>query len=121
MKKASLKSRKWWIFMFFEPGLVQKKVLEGLQDLKDAFNENKTLELHNLEILKSQKENKNPELSNTEIFYLIKFSSYLTRFFYFHFFIVKFPRYEKLALTSQFDLTRFYDVINVTRFFNSVF
>ena len=94
------------MFLFFEPSLVQKKVLEGLQRLGDAFNENKTLELHNSEILKSQKENKNPELNNPEIFYLIKFSSYLTRFFYFHFFIVKFPSYEKLALTSQSDLTR---------------
>ena len=54
---------------------------------------------------------KNPELSNQEIFHEIKFSSYLTRLFYFHFFIVKFPSYEKLALTSQFDLIRFYDVI----------
>ena len=91
------------MFLFFEPNLVQMKVLEGLWRLGDAFNENKTLELHNSEILKSKKENKNPELSNSEIFYLIKFSSYLTRFFYFHFFIVKFPSYEKLALTSQFD------------------
>ena len=60
----------------------------------------KLWELHNSEILKSKKENKNPELGNPEIFYLIKFSSYLTRFFHFHFFIVKFPSYEKLALTS---------------------
>ena len=95
----------------FEPSLVQKKVLEGLHRLGDAFNENKTFELHNSEILKSNKENKNPELRNSEIFYLIKFWSYLTRFFYFHFFIAKFPSYEKLAMTSQFDLTRFYDVI----------
>ena len=69
----------------FEPSLVQKKVLEGLHRLGDAFNENKTFELHNSEILKSKKENKNAELSNKEIFYLIKFSSYLSRFFYFHF------------------------------------
>ena len=96
----------------FEPSLVQKKVLEGLHRLGDAFNENKTFELHNSEILKSKKKNnKNPELSDSEIFYLIKFSSYLTRFYYFHFFIVKLPSYEKSALTSQFDLTRFYDVI----------
>ena len=101
----------------FEPSLVQKKVLEGLHRLGDAFNENKTFELHNSEILKSKKENKNAELSNSENFYLIKFSSYLSRFFYFHFFIVKFPSYKKLALTSQFDLTWFYDVI----IFNSVF
>ena len=40
---------------------------------------------------------------------LIIFASYVTRLFYFHFFILKFPSYEKLAMTSQFDLTRFYD------------
>ena len=99
------------MFLFFEASLVQKKVLEALCRLVDAFIENKTLELHNSEILKSQEENKNSELSNSEIFYLIKLSSYLTRFFYFHFFIVKYPSYEKLALTSQFDLTRIYDII----------
>ena len=48
------------MFLFFEPNLVQMKVLEGLWRLGDAFNENKTLELHNSEILKSKKENKNP-------------------------------------------------------------
>ena len=35
----------------------------------------------------------------------------MTRFFYFHFFILKYPSYEKLAMMSQFELTRFYDVI----------
>ena len=75
------------------------------------------IKLSSYKTRKSKKENKNPELSNSEIFYLIKFSSYLTRFFYFHFFIVKFPSYEKLILTSQFDLTRFYDFI----IHNSVF
>ena len=50
--------------------------------------------------------------------------SELLIFFYFHFFILKFLRYEKLAMASQFDLTRFYDVIIrnslfLTRFFNS--
>ena len=34
-----------------------------------------------------------------------------------HFFIPNFPSYEKLAMTSQFELTRFHDVI--TR--NSIF
>ena len=58
-----------------------------------------------------------PELSNSKIMYLIKFPSHVTPFFYFHFFIPKFLCYEKLAMTSQFELTRFYDVI--TR--NSVF
>ena len=38
-------------------------------------------------------------------------------FFYFHFFILKFLRYEKLAMTSQFDLTRFFDVIIRNSFF----
>ena len=40
------------MFLFFEPSLVQKKALEGLQVLGDVFNENKTSKLHNLEILK---------------------------------------------------------------------
>ena len=50
-------------------------------------------------------------LSNSEIIYLIRFPSYVTRFCYFRFFNLKFSSYEKLAMTSQFDLTRFYDVI----------
>ena len=50
-----------------------------------------------------EKENNKSELSNSEIIYLIKFPSYMTRFFYF--FILKFLSYEKL----------------VTWFFNSVF
>ena len=54
---------------------------------------------------------KKPELSNSKIIYLIKFPSYVTPFFYFHFFILKLPSYEKLAMTSQFELIRFYDVI----------
>ena len=66
---------------------------------------------------RKKKENNKPELSNSEIIYLIKFPSYVTRFFYFHFFILKFPSYEKLAMTSQFNLTRFCDVITP----NSVF
>ena len=37
------------MLLFFEPGLVQKKVLEGLYGLGDAFNVNKTSELHNSE------------------------------------------------------------------------
>ena len=90
------------MFLFFEPSLIQKKVLEGLYRLGDAFNENKILELHNLKILKSQKENKNPELSNSKIFYLIKLS-YLTWFFILIFLVIKFPSYEKLPLTSKFD------------------
>ena len=55
--------------------------------------------------------NKKPEFSNSEIIYLIRISSYVTRFFYLRFFNLKCPRYEKLAMTPQFDLTRFYDVI----------
>ena len=65
-----------------------------------AFNQNKTSELHNLEILKWKKENKKLELSNSEIKYLVKFPSYVTRVFCFHFFILKFSSNEKLAMTS---------------------
>ena len=53
----------------------------------------------------------------SKIIYLIEFPSYITRFFYFHFFILKFPGYEKLAMMSQFDFTRFYDIL----IHNSVF
>ena len=35
-----------------EPSLIQKKVLESLQGIGGAFNENKTSELHNSENLK---------------------------------------------------------------------
>ena len=34
------------MFLFFEPSLIQKKVLEGVQGVEGAFNENKTSELH---------------------------------------------------------------------------
>ena len=53
------------MFLFFEPSLVQEKVLEGIQGLRDAFNENETLVLQNSEILESKKENKNLDLSNS--------------------------------------------------------
>ena len=43
--------------------------------------------------------------------YLTRFPNYVTWFCYFRFFLLKFPSYEKLAMTSQLDLTRFYDVI----------
>ena len=46
------------VFLFVEPSLVQNKVLEGLYGLGDAFNENKTSELHNSEILKEKKKKK---------------------------------------------------------------
>ena len=69
--------------------------------------------------MKEKKENKKPELSNSEIIYLIEFPSYVTRFFYFHFFILKFLSYEKSAMTSQFDLNRFYGVIIRDSVFNS--
>ena len=49
--------------------------------------------------------------------YLRKFLSYMTQFFYLQFFILKFLSYEKVAMTSQFDLTQFYE--DITR--NSVF
>ena len=57
------------------------------------------------------KENKKLKFSNSEIIYLIKLPSYVTRFFHFHYLIPKFPSYKKLGLTSQFDSTRFNDVI----------
>ena len=96
------------VFVFSTYFLIQTKVLEGLQGVGGAFNE-KTLELRCSKIFKKRKEKS--ELSNSEIIYLIKFQSYVTRFFDFHFFILKFPSYEKLAVTSQFDLTRFYGVV----------
>ena len=40
------------MLLFFEPSLIQKKVLEGLQGVGAAFDENKTSELHSSEILK---------------------------------------------------------------------
>ena len=40
------------MFLVFESSLIQKKVLGGLQGVGAAFNENKTSELLNLEILK---------------------------------------------------------------------
>ena len=59
----------------------------------------------------NKKENKKSDLNNSEMIYLIKFPSCVTRFCYFLFSNLKFPSYEKLAMTSQFDLTWFYDVI----------
>ena len=67
------------MFLFFEPSLVQKKVLEGLKRLGDTFNKNKTLELHNSEILKSKKGNKN--FFFKKIFELLN-SVFLVSFFY---------------------------------------
>ena len=48
-----------------------------------------------------KKENKKPELSNSEIFYLIRFSSYLTRFFLFSFLYCKVSELRKIS----FDVT----------------
>ena len=45
-----------------------------------------------------------------EIIKLKRFPSYVTRGF-FHFSNLKLPSYEKLAMMSQFDLTRLYDDI----------
>ena len=42
-------------------------------------------------------ENKKPELSNSKIVYLIKLSSYVTCFFYFHFFHSKVPELQKIS------------------------
>ena len=47
--------------------LIQKKVLEGLQGVEGTFNENKSSELHKSEILKYKKENKKPDLINSEL------------------------------------------------------
>ena len=52
--------------------------------------------------------NKKLELINSEIIYLIKLRNSV---FYFHFFILKFLSYANLAMTSQFDLTQFHDVV----------
>ena len=79
--------------------MIPKKVLEGLQGIGGTFNENKTSELHRSEILKSKKENKKPELSNSEIIHLIRFPSYVARFFYSRFFNLNFLSYKKLAMT----------------------
>ena len=38
------------MFLFFESSLIQKKVLEDLESVEGAFNENKTCKLHNLQI-----------------------------------------------------------------------
>ena len=54
-----------------------------------------------------KKRRKKAELSNSEFIYLIKFLSYVTRFFYFHIVILKLPSYEILAMTSQFDVIGF--------------
>ena len=58
-----------------------------------------------------KKKKKKSELSNSETIYLIRFPSYVTRFCFVRFFNLKFPSYEKLSMTSQFDLTWFYDII----------
>ena len=88
LRKASLKSCKWWMFLFFEPNLVQKKVLEGLQHLGDAFKKNKIFELHNSKFLKSKNTKKNPELSNSEIFYLIKIFDLVNSVFFIFIFLL---------------------------------
>ena len=45
-------------------------------------------------VILKKKENKKPELSNSENIYLIKFASYVTQFFYFHVFILMFSSYD---------------------------
>ena len=39
---------------FFEPSLIQKKVLQGLQAVGGAFNENKASQLQNLDMFKQK-------------------------------------------------------------------
>ena len=48
------------MFLVSELSFIQKRVLEGLQCIGAAFNENKTSELHNSKILKGKKKIKNP-------------------------------------------------------------
>ena len=43
------------MFLFFEPSLIQKKVLQEQKDAGGEFSENKTSELHNSEIKKKKK------------------------------------------------------------------
>ena len=49
------------------------------------------------------------ELINSEIKKISELRN--SGFFCFHFSVLKFPSYEKLAVASQFDLTQIYDVI----------
>ena len=49
-------------------------------------------------------------MSKNKVIYLIRFPSYVTRFF-FSLFQSKVSELQKIAMTSQFHLTRFYDVI----------
>ena len=51
------------------------------------------------------------DLQNQKNSINIKFPSSVTRFFYFYFFILKFPSYLKLVMASLLNLTPFYDVI----------
>ena len=87
------------MLLFFEPSLIQKKVLEGLQVVGGAFNENKISKLHNSEIVKQKKkENKKPELSNSEVIYLTKFLSNVNQFIYFRvFFHSKVSELQKIS------------------------
>ena len=64
-----------------------------------TFNENKTSDLHNSEILKEKKKIKNPSYVTRKL-YLVGFPSYVTRFFYFRFLNLKFPSCGKLARRS---------------------
>ena len=50
------------------------------------------------------------KMSKNKVIYLIRFPSYVTRFF-FSLFQSKVSELQKIAMTSQFHLTRFYDVI----------
>ena len=64
-----------------------------------TFNENKTSDLHNSEVLKEKKKIKNPSYVTRKL-YLVGFPSYVTRFFYFRFLNLKFPSCGKLAMRS---------------------
>ena len=74
--------------------ITQKFLKKSGVTLLGVFNETKIPQLHNYGILELLRKDKTSQLCDSEIL-----SS------------VKIPSYENLAMTSQFDLTQFYDVI----------
>ena len=73
--------------------LRKKKKKSGVTIL-GVFNETKIAQLHNSGILELLRKDKTSQLCNSEILSSLKI-----------------PSYKKLAMTSQFDLNRFHDVI----------
>ena len=126
LKRAPFKYPKWKFASAIEHFIILRKLTKTFFNFKMSkikISKMSKIKIHIWEkhpwnlvngcfwVLNPEDENKKPELSNSGIIYLIKLLSYITRFFYCYFFILKFPSYEKLAMTSQFDLSRFYDVI----------